>query len=65
MTTQIKISENIVKRVMRNSNLKDKNRAVENALEDYLRIKERSKILDLFGTIDFREGYNYKSMRNR
>ncbi len=37
---------------------------VEKALREYIQRRQRLKILELFGTIDYDENYDYKVQRN-
>ncbi|MDY6782247.1 MAG: type II toxin-antitoxin system VapB family antitoxin [Cyanobacteriota bacterium] len=37
---------------------------VEVALREYIQRRKQMKILELFGTIDYDEDYNYKRQRN-
>jgi len=39
--------------------------AVETALNEYILKRRRLEIIDLFGTIDFDESYDYKRERHR
>lgn len=36
---------------------------VETALREYIDQRKRLKIVELFGTIDYEEGYDYKKQR--
>jgi hypothetical protein len=38
---------------------------VETALREYIQRRKRLKVLDLFGTIDYDEEYDYKQQRHR
>ncbi|MGA9379348.1 MAG: hypothetical protein WBV73_11315 [Phormidium sp.] len=38
---------------------------VETALREYIQRRKRLKVLDLFGTIDYEEGYDYKQERQQ
>jgi predicted nucleic acid-binding protein len=42
---------------------KTKREAVNTALQEYIKLKRRMKILDLMGTVDVDPGYDYKSAR--
>ena len=44
---------------------KTKRAAVEEALREYVQRRQRVRILDLFGTIDFDDDYDYKAHRSR
>jgi len=37
---------------------------VETALREYIQRRKRLKVLDLFGTIDYDEEYDYKQQRH-
>ncbi len=43
-------------------NLTD-NQLIEEALREYIQRRQQRKILDLFGTIDYEEDYDYKQQR--
>jgi hypothetical protein len=38
---------------------------VETALREYIQRRKRLKVLELFGTIDYDEGYDYKHQRQQ
>jgi hypothetical protein len=38
---------------------------VETALREYIQRRKRLKVLDLFGTIDYHEDYDYKQQREQ
>ena len=38
---------------------------IETALREYIQRRKRLKVLDLFGTIDYDEGYAYKQQRQQ
>jgi hypothetical protein len=38
---------------------------VETALREYIQRRKRLKVLDLFGTIDYDEDYDYKQQRQQ
>jgi hypothetical protein len=42
-----------------------KKETVEAALQEYIGKRRRPKIVELFGTIDYDENYDYKLERNR
>ena len=44
-------------------NHRTKKAAVTQALNDYIRHLRQEKILDLFGTVEFDPGYDYKRQR--
>jgi len=42
-----------------------RNAAVTQALKEYIQHRKQMRILDLFGKIDFADGYDYKAQRAR
>jgi hypothetical protein len=36
---------------------------IEEALREYIQRRQQQKVLDLFGTIDYEEDYDYKQQR--
>ena len=44
---------------------KTKKATVTEALEEYVRRRKQKHVLDLFGTIDYDEDYDYKEQRKR
>ncbi|AFZ21747.1 type II toxin-antitoxin system VapB family antitoxin [Allocoleopsis franciscana] len=41
------------------------NALVETALREYIQRRKRLKVLDIFGTIDYYEDYDYKQQRQQ
>jgi hypothetical protein len=39
------------------------NQLIEEALREYIQRRQQEKVLDLFGTIDYEEDYDYKQQR--
>lgn len=50
---------------MRVGGKKTKQATVESALREYITRREQKQILDLFGTLEWDEGYDYKRGRGR
>jgi hypothetical protein len=44
---------------------KTKKEAVTAALNEFVKKRQQASLIELFGTIDFREGWDYKQMRKR
>ena len=65
MRTNIEIDDKLMKAAMKASGKKTKRETVEEALKSYLHSKERPKMLDLFGKLDWDPGYDYKAERTR
>jgi len=57
------IDEKLVKEAFKVSTAKTKKELIHRALVEFIKNKKRKNLLDLFGKIEFKEDYNYKSMR--
>jgi hypothetical protein len=65
MATNLHLDDSLICEAQRLGGHKTKKDAVVAALEEYVRIREQIKIIDLFGTVDFDPGYDYKEERRR
>ena len=65
MTKSIELDENLVKEALALGQHSNINLLVETALKDYINKYKREKIIELFGTIEYEENYDYKKQRNK
>lgn len=65
MTTSLNINEALLQEALELDNQTDIDLVVELALREYIQRRKRLKILELFGTIDYDEGYDYKQQRQQ
>lgn len=65
MATNLAIDDKLIDEAKRIGRHKTKKEAVTAALDEYIRRRRQMKIVRLFGTIDYHEGYDYKKNRNR
>ncbi len=65
MKTNISIDSELVKEVVKVYRTRAKNSAIEKALRDQIATKKRKSIIKHFGKVEFFDGYDYKSMRQR
>ena len=63
MPNNLDLDDTLIEEARRLGNHKSKMQAVTAALDEYIRRRKQSQILDLFGTIDFDPTYDYKKMR--
>jgi hypothetical protein len=63
MATNLQIDQRLLAQAVRLGKHKTKREAVNVALEQYVRSKKVDGIIDLFGTIEFDPGYDYKQQR--
>ena len=63
MATNIELNEVLLSKAMELSSIKTKKDAVNEALSEYVQRREQLKVLDLFGTVEYDEDYDYKKQR--
>ncbi len=65
MATNLAIDNSLLKEAQLIGNHKTKKETVTKALEEYIRRRKQLEVLDLFGTIDYDDDYDYKKGRSR
>jgi hypothetical protein len=65
VTTSLNINEALLKEALALDNQVNIDSLVEIALREYIQRRKRLKVLDLFGTIEYDEDYNYKQQRHQ
>ena len=65
MATNLDIEPDLLEAAMRAGGHKTKKAAVTQALVEYIRKRDQASIVELFGTIDFDDDYEYKRERAR
>ncbi len=65
MATNLAIDPDLLDRALEVSGERTKKAAVTRALEEYIARREQRKILDLAGTLDWDDAYDYKADRLR
>jgi Arc/MetJ family transcription regulator len=65
MATNLAIDPELLNEAHRVGHHKTKKATVTEALEEYIRRRKQRSILELFGTIEYEEGYDYKAQRKR
>lgn len=65
MATNLAIDPELLSRALAISGVGTKKETVTMALQEFIARRERAKIADLFGTIEWDEGYDYKTERAR
>ena len=63
MPTNLAIDDTLLERARRVGRLRTKKETVTKALEEFIERRRQRRILRALGTIDFREGWNYKQDR--
>ena len=65
MPTNLAIDDRLIEEARQIGHHGTKKEAVTAALDEYIRRRKQMQILDLFGTVDYREDYDFKANRRR
>ncbi|MDI1242708.1 MAG: type II toxin-antitoxin system VapB family antitoxin [bacterium] len=65
MATNLAIDDRLIEEARRVGGHRTKKAILTEALEEYIRRRKQSRILKLFGTIEFESDYSYKKQRRR
>ncbi len=63
MATNLQIDDQLAKKAVELGRHRTGKEAVTQALVEYIRHLEQERILSLFGSIEYEEGYSYKRQR--
>ncbi|WP_445636993.1 DUF2191 domain-containing protein [Nostoc sp. DSM 114161] len=65
MATPLNINQALLQEALALDDQQTIDAVVETALREYIQRRKRLKVLDLFGTIDYDEDYDYKQQRQQ
>lgn len=65
MATNLDLDPKLVEEAVAAGGRRTKKEAVTEALREYIARRRQSRVADLFGTIEFDRGYDYKRQRRR
>jgi Arc/MetJ family transcription regulator len=65
MATNLALDDALIREAQEIGNHKTKKEAVTAALKEYIQRRKQLRILDLVGTIEYDEDYDYKAARRR
>ncbi|HUP62419.1 MAG TPA: type II toxin-antitoxin system VapB family antitoxin [Thermoanaerobaculia bacterium] len=65
MATNLAIDPDLLERAVAVSGERTKTAAVTRALEEFIARRQQSRIVDLFGTLEWDPEYDYKAARSR
>jgi hypothetical protein len=65
VATNVKLNEKMVEEAVRLGNFKTKQEALNVALSEFVERRNRLRILELAGKIEFRPDWDYKKMRGK
>lgn len=63
MPTNLAIDDSLLDEALRLGQQRTKRATVNEALAEYIQRRKRLKAVEVFGTIEFRKGYNHKRAR--
>jgi len=65
MATNLQINDSLIQEALELGGHRTKRAVVEEALQEYVMRRKQLQVIDLFGTIDYEEDYDYKAQRQR
>jgi len=65
MPTNLAIDPDLLKRAVKVSGAKSKTAAVMQALTEFIARREQARLLELFGSLEWDPGFDYKRERSR
>ncbi|NQZ59502.1 MAG: type II toxin-antitoxin system VapB family antitoxin [Lentisphaeraceae bacterium] len=65
MATNLAIDNQLLEQALELGNFKTKKETVNSALKEFVEKRKQLEVINLFGTINFDESYDYKKARNR
>ena len=64
MATNLEIDNELIQEALRLGSHRTKRAVVEEALMEYVQRRKQLKVVELFGTIEYDENYDYKKQRH-
>jgi metal-responsive CopG/Arc/MetJ family transcriptional regulator len=65
MVTNLQIDEHLIQEALELSEHQTKRAVVEVALQEYVQYRKQLNIIELFGTIEYSDDYDYKQQRQQ
>ena len=65
MATNLAIDPDLLNKALAVGGEKTKRATVDKALREFIARREQKRLVELFGTLDWDDGYDYKSERSR
>ena len=65
MPTNLSIDEALLKEAQKISGIKTKKETVNSALKEFILRRKQREIVQLFGTVEYDETYDYKTLREK
>lgn len=65
MATNLQIDNELIQEALQLGGHRTKRAVVEEALREYVQHRKQLKIIELFDTIEYEDGYDYKTQRRK
>jgi len=65
MATNLAIDDGLILEAQKIGGHRTKKSAVTEALKEYIQRRKQLQVTELFGTVDYAPGYDYKALRHR
>lgn len=65
MATNLEIDNKLIQEALKLGGHRTKRAVVEEALQEYVQRRKQLTITELFGTIEYEDGYDYKQQRRQ
>jgi hypothetical protein len=65
MPTNLALDDELIAEAQRLGGFRTKREAVNAALAEYVAERKRRALVDIFGTVDYDPGYDYRKLRDR
>ncbi len=65
MTTNLEIDSELIKEALRLGRHRTEQAVVLEALKEYVQRRKQLEVIELFGTIDYEDDYDYKEQRHK
>jgi Arc/MetJ family transcription regulator len=65
MATNLAINDTLLKKALEIGGYKSKKDTVNAALEEFIKRRDVKELIEIFGSVEYDESYDYKKMRMR
>ena len=65
MATNLALDDRLLDEALKIGGKSTKRETVTEALQEYIQRRKQARVLDLFGTVDYKPAYDYKKQRRR
>ncbi|MGB3299355.1 MAG: type II toxin-antitoxin system VapB family antitoxin [Phormidesmis sp.] len=65
MATNLEIDHSLIEEAMKLGKHQTKQGVVEEALQEYVQRRKQLRVLELFGSIEYEDSYDYKQQRQQ